>query len=84
MSNRRQTLAAMSPAALNSRASLGPTRIAKEGKPAVKGAGLAAGPALGGGARPPANNAPVRMAPSGVQRRYVFTPSLQAQEPEKE
>ncbi|KAK9842247.1 hypothetical protein WJX81_002558 [Elliptochloris bilobata] len=70
MNNRRQTLAAMSPAALNSRASLGPTRVTKDGKAASKGAGLAAGPTLAGSARPPANNAPIRMAHSGgVQRR---------------
>ena len=69
MNSRRQTLAAMSPAALNSRPSLGPTRITKDSKASGKNAGLAAAPALAAGSRPPANNAPVRMAPGGSMQR---------------
>ena len=69
MNGRRQTLAAMSPAALNSRASLGPTRVTKDSKAPGKTAGLGTAPALAAGARPPANNAPVRMAPGGSMQR---------------
>lgn len=74
MNGRRQTLAAMSPAALNSRTSLGPTRVTKDSKALGKNAGLAAAPVLAAGARPPANNAPVRMAPCGSMQRRCCLP----------
>ena len=81
MNSRRQTLAAMSPAALNSRASLGPARIAKDAKGAAKALAPAAAPPPVAGVRPPANNAPARAAPgAGVQRRRALQHVVHAAE----
>ena len=81
MNSRRQTLAAMSPAALNSRASLGPARIAKDVKGAAKALAPAAAPPPAAGVRPPANNAPARAAPgAGVQRRRALQHVVHAAE----
>lgn len=44
--NRRQTLGGLSPAVLNSRNSLGPARIAMEGKTAGKGTGMSGRPSM--------------------------------------
>ncbi|KAL3162304.1 hypothetical protein ABBQ32_009992 [Trebouxia sp. C0010 RCD-2024] len=67
--NRRQTLAGLSPAQLNSRASFGPSRITKEGKNSKKITALISRQSLA--TKPAGNPQPTsRLSPlSGVQRR---------------
>ncbi len=67
---RRKTLAGLSPAQINSRASLGPARVGKDGKAVVKSSALSGRPSLAG-PRSAVNNIPTaRVVPStGAQRR---------------
>lgn len=64
---RRKTLAGLSPSQLNSRASVGPSRVTKDGKNSAKP--LSGRPSLA--ARNPVNNAPAgrTIAGAAVQRR---------------
>eukprot|EP00884_Botryococcus_braunii_P005546 jgi/Botrbrau1/14993/Bobra.0018s0093.1 len=68
--NRRKTLAGLSPAQLNSRASLGPSRIVKDTKAPGKAVAMNGRPSLAP-PRNPANNAPAARtaAGTGAQRR---------------
>jgi hypothetical protein len=69
---RRKTLAGLSPAQLNTRASLGPARVAKDNKTSGKLVPISGRPSLA--PRLPANNAPASRpaAGTGVQRRQVI------------
>ena len=71
--NRRQTLGGLSPAALNARQSLGPARIVKDVRGAVKGTGLTGRPSLAPGRGP----APSRLGgPAAIVPRRQVIPAF--------